>query len=212
VPFSASGRRQARILGISQWASWKPPSAVYSSELCRATETVSLLVDAAGWQQAEIRRAWQLNERDYGELEGWQRTDVKRVLGEDEYRAMHRGWNVSPPRGLAASDDAACARRKYPRLRYPGRSGVDSGAGESLAQVSDRVSHYWLTTMKRELAPGQDVLVVAHSNSLRCLIKLLRSVPDSALASIKVAVCKPEVLALDQAARRDSDAAGSRPG
>ena len=69
-----------------------------------------------------------------------------------------------------------------------------TSAGESLAQVCDRVVQYWLTVVKPELVSGQNVLIVAHSNSLRVLVKLLRSVPESELASIEINVGQPIVV------------------
>ena len=69
------------------------------------------------------------NERDYGELEGWRRSDVRRALGERAYRAMHRGWTVAPPMGLAANQDAIRARRRYPRIGYPEGSSRVAGTG-----------------------------------------------------------------------------------
>lgn len=197
VPLSEAGRREAKNLGGLLRANWCAPSVVHTSELSRATETAGILVDAAGWQEAEVQHAWQLNERDYGELEGWRRSDVKRVLGDSEYRAMHRGWTVAPPRGLAANADVLRARRTYPRSSRPGESGRGDDAGESLAQVSDRVAQHWRNVMRPELVSGQNVLIVAHSNSLRVLVRLLRSVPQSKLASIEIEVCRPIVLTAD---------------
>ena len=169
VPLSDAGRRQAKDLGSALGGGGPAPSVVHASELSRAAETAEILIDAAGWRGAELRTAWPLNERDYGELEGWRRSDVRRALGERAYRAMHRGWPVAPPVG-------------------------GPGAGESLAQVSDRVVQYWLTVVQPELRSGQNVLIVAHSNSLRVLVKLLRSVPASELASIEINVCQPIVV------------------
>jgi 2,3-bisphosphoglycerate-dependent phosphoglycerate mutase len=191
VPLSDTGRRRAKDLGAVLGDGWPPPSVVHVSELSRAAETAGILADTAGWHEAEVRCAWQLNERDYGELEGWRRPDVRRALGDKEYRAMHRGWTVAPPTGLAANEDALRARQSYPRISRPG------GSGESLAQVSDRVVQYWLTVVRPELVSGQNVLVVAHSNSLRVLVKLLRSVPEAELASIEIKVCQPIVLDAD---------------
>jgi 2,3-bisphosphoglycerate-dependent phosphoglycerate mutase len=192
VPLSDTGRRQAKDLGGALGDGWPPPSAVHTSGLSRAAETAGTLADAAGWHGTEVRCAWQLNERDYGELEGWRRPDVRRALGEREYRAMHRGWTVAPPVGLPANGDALRARRRFSRAGAG--AGVSAGAGESLAQVSDRVVQYWLTVVRPELVSGQNVLVVAHSNSLRVLVRLLRGVPESELASIEIRVCQPIVL------------------
>jgi 2,3-bisphosphoglycerate-dependent phosphoglycerate mutase len=205
VPLSDTGRRRAKDLGSALGGGGPAPSVVHASELSRAAETAEILADAAGWRGAERRTAWPLNERDYGELEGWRRSDVRRALGERAYRAMHRGWTVAPPVGLAANEDAIGARRSYSRIGYPesGRSAtVKAGvtAGESLAQVSDRVVQYWLTVVQPELRSGQNVLIVAHSNSLRVLVKLLRSVPASELASIEIDVCQPIVFPPGQSA------------
>jgi 2,3-bisphosphoglycerate-dependent phosphoglycerate mutase len=196
VPLSDTGRRQAKDLGGVLGDGWPPPSVVHASELSRAVETAGILADAAGWREAELRCAGPLNERDYGELEGWRRSDVRRALGEREYRAMHRGWTTAPPMGLAANEDTIQARRRYPRISYPGglRPVAGASAGESLAQVGDRVVQYWLTVVEPQLVSGQNVLIVAHSNSLRVLVKLLRSVPESELASIEIKVGQPLVV------------------
>ena len=103
------------------------------------------------------------------------------------------GWSAAPPRGLPASEDVARARHRYPR-KCPRELGLCAGAGESLAEVSDRVVRYWLTTVRPQLAAGHNVLVAGHSNSLRVLIRQLRWVPESALATIEVAVCQPIML------------------
>jgi 2,3-bisphosphoglycerate-dependent phosphoglycerate mutase len=193
VPLSDAGRRQTKELGHTLRSSWRPPSIVYASELSRVTESVAILLEAARWPDAEICPAWPLNERDYGELEGWRRPDVRRILGAREYDAVHRGWADAPPRDLPPNEDATRARQRYSR-KSPPNLGPEAGAGESLAQVSDRVLRYWLTTIRPQLASGQNILVVGHSNSLRVLIRLLRSVPESALATIDVAVCQPILL------------------
>jgi 2,3-bisphosphoglycerate-dependent phosphoglycerate mutase len=198
VPLSDAGRRQAKDLGGTLRSSWRAPSVVFASELSRVTESVAILLDAAGWPDAGIRPAWPLNERDYGELEGWRRPDVRRVLGAREYDAVHRGWADAPPRDLPANEDAIRARQRYPRRKSPPELGPDAGAGESLAQVSDRVIRYWLAAIRPQLAAGQNVLVVGHSNSLRVLIRLLRSVPESALATIEVPVGQPILLTPDR--------------
>jgi 2,3-bisphosphoglycerate-dependent phosphoglycerate mutase len=197
VPLSESGRHETKTLGLALRSQWRPPSLIYVSELSRVTETVALLSEAAGWHDADIRPAWQLNERDYGELEGWRRPDVRQILGPREYDAVHRGWADAPPRALPPNEDAARARQRYPRRKSPPELGPDAGAGESLAQVSDRVIRYWLATIRPQLASGHDVLVVGHSNSLRVLVRLLRSIPESDLATIDVAVCQPILLTPD---------------
>jgi 2,3-bisphosphoglycerate-dependent phosphoglycerate mutase len=193
VPLSDAGRRRAQTLGDALRAGWPAPSVVYASELSRAAETVAIVTGAAGWKATEVRPAWQFNERDYGELEGWRRSDVRRVLGDRQYEAVHRGWSTAPPRDLPVNEDAIKARQRYPR-KSPRELGPDAGTGESLAQVSDRVVQHWLAAVRPELASGRNVLVVGHSNSLRVLVRLLRSVPESALASIEVGVCQPIVL------------------
>ena len=196
VPLSDAGRRRTASLRESMRSCWPAPPLVYASELSRVTETVAILAAAAGWPDAEVRYAWQLNERDYGELEGWRRPEVRRLLGQRQYDAVHRGWSEAPPQGLPVNDDALRARQRYPR-KCPGQLGSDAGAGESLAQVSDRVVRYWLTEVRPQLAAGRDLLVVGHSNSLRVLARLLRSVPESELATIDIAVCQPIVFTPD---------------
>lgn len=185
VPLSATGRRQAQQAG-ELLKGRVPPAAIHTSELQRALDTVTVLVAAADWCSIPVHCSSQLNERDYGELEGWRRSEARRVLGPKRYNEMHRGWDTPPPAELPANSDVAQARTFHPRLK----ARLDA-PGETLADVSRRALMYWSTALKPQIRQGASVMVVGHSNSVRAIVRYLQQVPTDALGHINVDVGQP---------------------
>jgi 2,3-bisphosphoglycerate-dependent phosphoglycerate mutase len=179
VPLSERGRWQAQRAG-ALLRNTEPASIIHTSQLRRAIETVKYLLAEVLWPSATAS-TWRLNERDYGELEGWRRAEARRLLGSDKYDAVHRGWNDPPPTGLQETPEVRLARDLYARLPSP-----DHGAGESLADVSDRVLVYWSEVLHPQILHGDIVLVVGHSNSLRVLLRHLYDIPTANLELIGV--------------------------
>ncbi len=186
VPLSDRGRRQALEIGRRMHAAWLEPSAIHTSELSRATETVDWLLVGFADAVVPVHVAWELDERDYGALQGRRRQDVRAELGDDAFRAIRRSWTGRPP--------GAVGNRLAPRGGFP----VIAGAprlpnGETLCEVSLRVVEYWRRRVLPDLEGNATVLVVAHGNSLRALVKEIEGVSDEDVSRLEVEVARPLV-------------------
>jgi 2,3-bisphosphoglycerate-dependent phosphoglycerate mutase len=158
------------------------PAAVHTSELRRAIDTASEVAGVTGGHPA-TRRSWRLNERHYGAWQGRSRRDVLAEVGEEYFIEVPRGWSARPPAGEMGSG------AEYPELRRPGVT------AESLADVWTRLQPYWRESIKRDLTAGAVVLVVAHGNSLRALVKHLDGLGEAELGSFELAVGSPRCTA-----------------
>jgi 2,3-bisphosphoglycerate-dependent phosphoglycerate mutase len=175
VPLSSRGLRQAGEAGRRLAEAGLTPTVVHTSELRRAVDT------AAGLgADGVMRRSWRLNERHYGAWQGRRRADVRAEVGEERFAAVRRGWSARPPAGPGAPGE-------YPELR---RTGVEA---ESLADVWRRLSPYWHETIAPDLTGDAVVVVVAHGNSLRALVKHLDGLDEKQIGSVELSVGGPRV-------------------
>lgn len=188
VPLSDFGREQAYTIGRLLLDHALTPTSVHTSELRRAIDSAKLTIAAANAGQLPIKQAWQLNERHYGALQGTSRDLVRAKEGAKAYQAVRRSWHTRP---LPAT--SACY--EYPLLRSAG----PTFDGESLSDVSERVLSYWHDALAPQLTPGCVILVVAHGNSLRALVKYLEDINDDAVVDLEVAVGRPRLYRFDLA-------------
>ena len=163
VALTGAGIRQAARAGRLIRAHGAEPDVVYTSVLRRAIDTANLALDEAGRAWIPVHRSWRLNERHYGALQGRTRADAEAEFGRSQVAAWRRSYDAVPPVGPgtgSSGDDP----------RY-----VDLGAAapraESLADVAHRLLPIWHDAIAPDLRAGRRVLVVAHGNSLRVLIK-----------------------------------------
>ncbi len=131
-------------------------SRAFTSELSRAQQTLFIILEELGYSQIPIAKNSALNERDYGIYTGKNKTQVQAELGESGYKALRRGWDTVVPQG------------------------------ENLKQVYDRVIPYYTESILPFLMSGECVLVVAHGNSLRALIKFLENISDSDIEKVEL--------------------------
>jgi 2,3-bisphosphoglycerate-dependent phosphoglycerate mutase len=166
--------------------------AVHTSVLTRAVRTASLATEALGRPWLPVRRHWRLNERHYGALQGLDKRATAEQYGDDQVRAWRRSYDVPPPT-LDPSDERHPAHdRRYRMLPADALP-----ATECLADVVRRVVPYWEDALAADLRSLGDVLVVAHGNSIRALVKHLRSIPDDAIVDLEVPTGVPWCLQLD---------------
>jgi 2,3-bisphosphoglycerate-dependent phosphoglycerate mutase len=185
IPLTAHGVRQAADAGRNLARAGLVPTAVHTSELRRAIDTASEVTGVTGGRPA-TRRSWRLNERHYGGWQGRSRRDVLAEVGEEYFTEVRRGWSARPP----ASGPRSGA--EYPELRRPGVT------AESLADVWTRLQPYWRESITRDLTTGAVVLVVAHGNSLRALVRHLDGLGEAELGSFELAVGRPRVYRFDR--------------
>jgi 2,3-bisphosphoglycerate-dependent phosphoglycerate mutase len=190
VPLSDAGRQQALDVGRALWDAGLPPTSVHCSELSRARETVQWVLAGTEAGPVPVRSAWALDERHYGALQGRLRREVEAELGAETFRAVRRSWTTRPPAAGAVD---------YP---YPlGPAAHRLRDGESLRDVSQRVRPYWQRAIAPDLSPRSVVLVVAHGNSLRALLKTIEGVSDEAIADREIEVGRPRIYRFDDPAR-----------
>lgn len=164
----------------------------YTSVLKRAIKTLWLIQEEMGLEWIPVIRAWQLNERHYGSLQGLDKSEMAEKFGEAQVKIWRRSYDVPPP-ALELSDE------RHPRFdrRYAGLKPAELPATESLKITLERVLPYWHTTIAPAIKSGQRVLVAAHGNSLRALVKYLDNVPDSEITELNIPTAIPLVYELD---------------
>ena len=155
------------------------PEVLYTSLLRRAISTANLALDVADRHWIPVRRSWRLNERHYGALQGLDKAETKQKYGEDQFMAWRRSYDTPPPpieRGSRFSQDAD--------PRY-----ADIGGGpltECLADVVARFLPYFTDVVVPDLRSGKTVLIVAHGNSLRALVKYLDGMSDEDVVGLNI--------------------------
>lgn len=175
IPLTATGVRQAAEAGRRLAEAGLAPTVVHTSELRRATGTAAELGG-----NPVVRRSWRLNERHYGAWQGRRRADVRAEVGGERFAAVRRGWSARPPAGPDAAGE-------HPELR---RTGVEA---ESLADVWERLAPYWHETIVKDVTDDAAVIVVAHGNSLRALLKHLDGLDETEIGSVELSVGRPRI-------------------
>jgi len=165
------------------------PDVLHTSLLRRAIMTANLVLDAADRHWIDVRRSWRLNERHYGALQGKDKTQIRDEYGDDQFMIWRRSYDTPPPpieRGSEFSQDAD--------PRYAGEPEVLT---EALKNVLDRALPYWQDGIVPDLVAGKTVMVAAHGNSLRALIKHLDGISDKDIAGLNIPTGIPLVYHLD---------------
>lgn len=173
----------------------------FTSTLKRAIRTLWIVMDGMDRMWVPVTRAWQLNERHYGALQGLDKAETVRRHGEEQVLVWRRSYDVPPP-PLDAND------ARHPRLE-PRYAGVDPAllpAAESLKDTLARVQPYWEQHIAPEIRAGRQVIIVAHGNSLRALVKMLDRCGDEEILKVNIPTGIPLVYELDDQLR----ARGSR--
>jgi 2,3-bisphosphoglycerate-dependent phosphoglycerate mutase len=193
VDLSAQGRDEARQAGRELARAGFVPELVFTSVLKRAIRTQWLMLDELDLLWLPVERSWRLNERHYGALQGLDKAQTVQRHGEAQVKIWRRSYDVAPP--PLAPEDA-----RHPRFdrRYAGVPAQDLPATESLKDTLARVLPYWEQRLAPELRRGRDLLVVAHGNSLRALVKMLDGVSDEAIVELNIPTGVPLLYELDE--------------
>jgi 2,3-bisphosphoglycerate-dependent phosphoglycerate mutase len=162
----------------------------YTSVLKRAIRTLWLMLDEMDRMWIPVIRDWRLNERHYGALQGLNKAETAAKYGDEQVHIWRRSYDIPPPE-LELSD----ARHPSHDVRYAGIEGLP--ATESLATTLDRVAPCWDETISRDLRAGKNVLVAAHGNSLRALVKMLDGVSDEEITGFNIPTGIPIAYELD---------------
>jgi len=191
VPLSPAGEVEATAAGATLLDAGLWFDVVHTSLLTRATQTAERTLAALGQPWLPVERSWRLNERHYGALQGLDKKQTAEKHGLDQVKLWRRSYDVQPP-------PVALDSPEHPRndARY-GRLPPDVlPATECLADVVARVLPYWHDAIVPDLRAGLVVLVVAHGNSLRALLKHLEGVSDAEIAEINIPTGIPRLYEL----------------
>ncbi len=179
------------------------PDIVHTSVLTRAIQTANIALDAAGLSWLPVRRSWRLNERHYGALQGKNKAQTREEYGDEQFMLWRRSYDVPPP---PLTDHDMLPQRADPR--YALLPDELSPRSECLKDVVHRLMPYWHDAIIPDLAAGRTVLVAAHGNSLRALVKHLDGIGDGEIAGLNIPTGIPLVYELDPGFR--PTAAGGR--
>ena len=199
VPLSLRGVEEARAAGRLLHDEGFRFDVTFSSVLKRAIQTLQIALEEMDAVWLPVERSWRLNERHYGALQGLNKKETQEKYGEKQLFAWRRGYAVMPP--ALADDDP-----RHPRFdsRYAGLPPEILPATESLQIVVGRFLPYWYDRIVPRLARGENVLVAAHGNSLRALVKHLDGISDEEIPELNIPTGIPLVYELDDRLRRVS--------
>ena len=195
VPLSETGEQEARRGGELLRAAGLLPDVVHTSLLRRAISTANLALDAANRHWIPVRRDWRLNERHYGALQGKDKKQTLEAYGEEQFMLWRRSYDTPPPPIEPGSEFSQDADPRYADL------GADLPATECLADVVKRFLPYWEDAVVPDLQSGKVVLIAAHGNSLRALVKHLDGISDADIAGLNIPTGMPLRYELDEQLR-----------
>ena len=192
VGLTDEGQAEARAAATALGTSGIQPDIVHTSLLRRAVQTANTTLDEMGLGWLPVRRHWRLNERHYGALTGLNKAETAERHGASQVHLWRRSYDVPPP--------PMPAGHPYDVAGDPRYGGVPDGdvpRGECLADVVQRMLPYWHDGIVGDLRSGATVLVAAHGNSLRALVKHLDGIGDAEIAGLNIPTGVPLVYELD---------------
>ncbi len=180
VPLTELGKQEAKRAGELIVEAGLKPVILYTSLLTRAIETANIALLAADRAWLPVKRDWRLNERHYGDLQGKDKAETLAQFGEEQFMTWRRSFDVPPP---PIADDSEFSQAH--EERYAGLGDLLPRT-ESLKLVIDRLLPYWESDILPDLKSGKTVLVVAHGNSLRALVKYLEGISDDEITELNI--------------------------
>jgi len=165
----------------------------FTSVLRRAIKTLWIVLEETSLEWVPVVRAWQLNERHYGALQGLNKAETAQQYGEAQVKVWRRSYDTPPP-ALESSDP------RHPRFdrRYASLRPDELPATEALKNTLERVLPYWHSAIAPEIKAGRQVLIAAHGNSLRALVKYLDDISDDEITELNIPTGIPLVYELDE--------------
>jgi 2,3-bisphosphoglycerate-dependent phosphoglycerate mutase len=196
VGLSGRGREEAVLAGELLRESGLCPGVVHTSVLTRAIQTADITLETAGLLWLPVRRSWRLNERHYGALQGKDKAQTRKEFGDEQFMLWRRSYDVPPPPLDDADPLSQAADPRYAALPPELRPRT-----ECLKDVLGRLMPYWYDAIVPDLLAGRPVLVVAHGNSLRALVKHLDGISDADISELNIPTGIPLLYELDETFR-----------
>ena len=191
VELSDQGRTEAHRAGELLAESGLKPDLLYTSRLKRAINTAHIALNSADRSWIDVKRDWRLNERHYGALQGKDKAQTLAEYGAEQFQIWRRSFDVPPP-PIDDNDKYSQAHDE----RYAGLAAIPKT--ECLKDVLERMMPLWNDEITEDLKAGRTVLITAHGNSLRALVKHLDSVSDADIAELNIPTGIPLVYKLDE--------------
>ena len=188
VDLNDQGREEAVLGGQLLKDRGVLPTVVHTSVLRRAITTANLTLDVADRHWIPVRRDWRLNERHYGALQGLDKAATREKYGDEQFMLWRRSFDTPPPEIEAGSE--------FDQSSDPRYAGIEVPRTECLKDVIVRMMPYWEGPIQEDLRAGETVLVVAHGNSLRGLVKHLDGISDEDIAALNIPTGQPLVYEL----------------
>jgi len=192
VELSEKGENEAREAGKKIKKAAITFDIAYSSVLKRAIKTLHLLEEEADLSWVPEIHHWRLNERHYGALQGLNKAETAQKYGDEQVHIWRRSFNIAPP--SLKPDDERCAAQE---AKYKGLDPAILPFGESLELTIKRVLPFWQDYIAPSLLEDKTVLVAAHGNSLRALIKYLDNISDDNILNLEIPTGIPQIYELD---------------
>ena len=193
VDLSDKGREEAREAGRLMSAEKYEFDVAYTSVLKRAIRTLWVALDELDMMWIPVHRSWRLNERDYGTLQGLKKAETAAKYGEEQVKIWRRSYDTPPP-SLTYEDP----RHPSHDRRYADLKRAEIPLAESLKDTVARFLPYWDEVIAPEIKAGKRVLIVAHGNSLRALVKYLENISDDKIVELNIPTGIPLVYSLNE--------------
>ena len=192
VELSEQGVREAKEAGKVLKEKGYHFDLAYTSVLKRAEHTLDLILKEMGEENIEIKRSWRLNERHYGALQGLNKDEIRKKYGDEQVLLWRRSSDVRPPE-LEVTDP------RYPGNdpKYKDLTEDELPKTENLIDTIKRVMEYWNTDIKPDLEKGRNIIIAAHGNSLRGLMKYLDDISDEDIVKLEIQTGNPICYELD---------------
>lgn len=196
VDVTEKGAEEARLAGEMMAARGLDFDLCFTSYQTRAIKTLNLALEAMGRLWLPVEKDWRLNERHYGGLTGLDKAETAAKHGDEQVRIWRRSFDIPPPPLDSGSPYDLSGDRRYAGIQVP--------KSESLKDTIARVLPYWEARIAPALRNGRRVLISAHGNSLRALVKHLSGIADDEIAGLEIPTGQPIVYQLDDSlAARD---------
>tara|TARA_B100000900_G_C20526804_1_gene694523 strand:+ start:378 stop:1118 length:741 start_codon:yes stop_codon:yes gene_type:complete len=191
VSLTPNGIQEAKFSGQQLVKNNILIDTIFSSLLERANKTAEIVADIINFDKSEIQYSWRLNERHYGALQGLNKSETASKYGEEQVHIWRRSFDIPPP--LLSQDD-----ERYTKLKEKFKN-IDGNhpKGESLKNVIDRLQPFWNQYLRNIKENSGSHLIVAHSNSLRAIVKILDKLSDKDIVSVNIPTGVPLVYRLD---------------
>ncbi|KAL6949758.1 Phosphoglycerate mutase [Hanseniaspora vineae] len=192
VSLSQIGEAEAKRAGQLLAEKQVKPDILFTSKLSRAINTANIALAQTDRLWIPVKRSWRLNERHYGSLQGLDKAETLKTYGPEKFQTWRRSFDVPPPPIEATSKYSQKGDERYSDI--PADLVPET---ESLSLVIDRLLPYWQDEIAKELLEGKDVMIVAHGNSLRGLVKYLDNISDDDIAGLNIPTAIPLVFELE---------------